>query len=81
VGDRPDLLAVYPAEPEIYHHKADNPDDPAIGPFGAAETGDGRLRCLSADEYHASPLMDAEYRQIMLEEQVEDSLLRWERGE
>ncbi|MCE9531678.1 MAG: hypothetical protein K8T89_11235 [Planctomycetes bacterium] len=78
VGDRPDLLAGYPAEPEIYHHKADNPDDPAIGPFGAAETAGERLRTLSEAEFRASPLARADYRQIMLEEQVEEALRRWE---
>jgi hypothetical protein len=80
VGDRMDLLAAYPAEPEIYHHKVHHPDNSAIGPYGAAETASDRLRCLSEDEYHASPLAGADYHQIMLEEQVEEFLLRWEGG-
>jgi hypothetical protein len=78
VDDRPDLLINYPTDPEIYHSKAHHPDNHAIGPHGAAETAGERLRRLSEDEYRDSPLADGDYHQIMLEEQVEESLLRWE---
>lgn len=81
VGDWPDLLAAYPTEPEIYHDKADHPDNPAVGPYGAAETAAGRLRNLSEDEFGVSPLTRGDYRQIVLEEQVEESLQRWENEE
>ncbi|CAN5251519.1 hypothetical protein BH11PLA2_BH11PLA2_37720 [soil metagenome] len=79
VGDRPDLLASYPSEPEIYHSKMDNQNNPVIGPYGAAETACGRIRCLNEDEYFASPLVNSDFRQIVLEEQVEESLSRWEK--
>ena len=78
VGDRPDLLAAFPAAPEIYHRKADHPDNPAIGPHGSAETADEQLRSLGGDEYRASPLVANEYRQVMLEEEVEGYLHRRE---
>jgi hypothetical protein len=78
VGDRLDLLAFYPAEPEIYHLKSDNLKNPEIGPYGSAERASNRLRFLSEEEYRTSPIANSDYRQIMLEEQVEKWLQRWE---
>ena len=78
IGDRPELLDAYENDPEIFHRKEDHPDDPTIGPYGAAESASGRLRCLSKEEYFASPFASSNYRQIMLEEEVEDLLTRWE---
>jgi hypothetical protein len=78
VDDWPDLLVAFSADPEIYHSKSDNMSNPAIGPHGAAETAAGRLRNLSEVEWRTSPLAYPDYRQIMLEEGLEEHLRRWE---
>lgn len=74
VGHREDLRSLFASAPEIYHSKADNQSDPAIGPHGSAETADGRLRHLSEQEATDAGLKKGTYRQLMIEEQFEQYL-------
>lgn len=61
VGHDEELLGGFPAEPEIYHKPGAWPGIDT-GEFGAAETADGRLRLIDADESRAVGLQDGTYR-------------------
>jgi len=73
-GQRVDLLELFPSAPEIYHNKADNPLNDQIGPFGSGERATGELRNLTEAEAKQLGLDRGTYRQIMLEEQLEEYL-------
>jgi hypothetical protein len=71
VGHREDLRGLFSATPEIYHSKADNPSNSAIGRYGSAETPEGKLRELSEPEATSIGLKQGTYRHLMIEEQFE----------
>jgi len=64
VGHNDGLLALFPAEPERYHQPQPTfPGLPPIGPFGAAETLDGRLRDVSEEESRRVGLLEDSFQQ------------------
>ncbi len=82
IGNDPQLLACFPAKPEIYHMKKYHLDDDLIGPFGSAENDDDELRAIDEDEARAVGLLDDSYQTGWLEERVpvclETMNRRWE---
>lgn len=74
LGFRNDLLCHFPAAPEIFHSKSDNLSNPRIGTYGSGETPAGKLRQLSQAEADEIGLTDRSYRQVRLEEEVEEFL-------
>jgi len=76
VGHAPDLLALFPSQPEIYHHKKYNQENHRIGPFGAAESPTGELRNLTEQEARDVGLLSDEYTQTMVPEELEAKLRR-----
>lgn len=71
VGQRDDLRRLFPPTPEIFHSKSDNLSNPAIGPYGSAETPEGELRHLTLQEATDIGMMSNDYRQVMVEEEFE----------
>jgi hypothetical protein len=61
IDHREDLLECFSANPELFHSKADNLNDPAIGPYGSAETSLGELRNLSESEATAFGVIQRTY--------------------
>lgn len=74
IAHRADLRGLFAPSPEIYHSKADNLSNPAIGSYGSAETPEGELRDLSERESTDLGLKHGTYRQLMIEEQFEHYL-------
>jgi hypothetical protein len=74
VGDREDLLRLFPKSPEIYHSKSDDSEDDEIGRYGSGETASGKLRNLAESEAKEIGLTQETYRQVILEEEFEDHL-------
>ena len=74
VSHRPDLLAHFPLDPEIYHFKRDHPRDDRIGSFGAAETVSGVLRSIESDEAARVGLLDGSYRTTVSASKVAELL-------
>ena len=71
LGIRSELASLFPAEPEIYHAKTGrNIENPAIGPYGSAETADNKLRSISKKEAEEVGLLSGEYRAVLLEERL-----------
>src|SRR5262249_39975415 len=56
------LLRLFPADPEIYHKPGAWPGIDT-GEFGAAETADGPLRMIDANEAREVGLQSGDYRQ------------------
>ena len=75
IGLRPDLLLYYPEDPEIFHRKSNNVDNPDIGDYGSAENSEGILRSLTEEESKSIPL-DSSYQYVLLESEVENFLNR-----
>jgi hypothetical protein len=68
------LLAIFPADPEIYHApQPPFPGLPRIGEFGAAETADGQLRDLTSAEARTIDL-GGSYQQYYEQGQFERAL-------
>lgn len=76
IGHRPDWLALFPTEPEIFHSKRDvlNASNPQIGTHGSAETPAGLLRDLRAEEAAGVGLTSGLYQQQFLESFLETQL-------
>ena len=70
VGHDESLLALFAAEPEIYHSPALAFPGVSIGEFGSAETAAGVLREISREEAEEVGLLDGSYRQVHLSERV-----------
>ena len=70
------MLASFPANPEVYHKPNAWPGIVDTGEFGAAETGDGKMRFIDADEARDVGLVDGTYRQtypaVYLQEVLDD---------
>jgi hypothetical protein len=75
VGQRPDLIKRF-REPEIYHHRRNDPGDGSYGEFGLAESTSGVIRRLSAKE--AAVVFPGgkvgSYRHAYLADQLEEYL-------
>ncbi|MBR7838506.1 hypothetical protein KDL01_34890 [Actinospica durhamensis] len=74
IGHDESLLARFPADPEIYHKPRRRPGVDDTGEFGAAETADGTLRFIDADEAQAVGLAEGTYRQTLLSPLLEKYL-------
>lgn len=74
LGHRADLLKLFPNAPEIYHAKVHHPANPKIGPYGSAETPTEELRQLTETEANEIGLTNNSYRQVRLEEELEQFL-------
>ena len=74
IGHDEGLLSLFPSEPELYYRKYPDDNNPAIGPYGAAENAAGRIRHVSKEEAEEVGLLSGEYRQVRLPEQVESYL-------
>ncbi|MFC9993764.1 hypothetical protein [Nocardia sp. NPDC127526] len=74
-GHNTDVLAAFPADPEIYHapHVWEEIDIDT-GEFGAAETADGRMRMIDSSEARDIGLTDNSYRQCVTAEHLQDLL-------
>jgi len=73
---RPDLLRLFPAEPEIYYDKRDYSDNPSIGPFGSAESPNGTLREISEAEAQSVGLISGQYQRVLSEDALVKHLQR-----
>ncbi|WP_329238599.1 hypothetical protein OG417_36115 [Actinoallomurus sp. NBC_01490] len=62
VGHDESLLALFSADPPIYHEPGAWPGIVDTGEFGAAESADGSLRFIDADEAREVGLQDGTYR-------------------
>lgn len=62
VGHDESLSALFPADPPIYHEPNAWPGIVDTGDFGAAETADGSMRFIDADEAREVGLQDGTYR-------------------
>ncbi|WP_052850258.1 hypothetical protein [Streptomyces avicenniae] len=69
VGHDPDLSALFPHEPEIYHRPGTDQS-----PYGVAETAGGRMRHIKRAEAEAVGLLDGTYRQIHQSDYVQKHL-------
>ena len=76
IACRPDLLQLFPTDPEIYHRKSDHRDNPNIGEYGSGETAAGKLRNLTKQEAEEIGLLTREYKQGWLEEIFEQYLAK-----
>lgn len=83
IGCEEELLKQFPQNPELFHPKQLHESDDSIGPFGSGETSTGTgpdrtdvLRNLTESEAREIGLLDGTYRQLMLEEQLEQHLAR-----
>lgn len=77
IGHDPALLALFPAEPEIYHRNVPQQRyGPEIGPYGSGETASGKLRHLTRTEAEEIGLLNDDYRQGYLSYQLEEYLNR-----
>ncbi|GLY70931.1 hypothetical protein [Amycolatopsis taiwanensis] len=74
VGHDEDLLALFPADPEIYHKPGAWPGIVDTGEFGAAETSDGTMRLIDAGEARDVGLQDGTYRQAYPSAYLQDVL-------
>ncbi len=74
IGHDESLLALFPAEPEIYHEPRRRPGVDDTGEFGAAETAEGPLRFIDAEEARAVGLADGSYEQTRLSPYLEQYL-------
>lgn len=74
VGNNPDLLALFPSDPPIYHSKMSWPNEDQIGPFGSAESASDRLRPISKQEAKEVGLLTGEYRCVLMEDEFEEFL-------
>jgi hypothetical protein len=70
VGNFPELLGLFPSNPEIFYMKKDHPSDDSVGPFGSAETPDGKMRVLEKAEAEALGLDSGWYRQTVIDDLV-----------
>jgi hypothetical protein len=68
------LLALFPADPPIYHRPNAWPGIVDTGTFGAAETADGTLRFIGPDEAREVGLADGTYRQVTLADYLQKQL-------
>ncbi|GAA2723381.1 hypothetical protein [Actinocorallia aurantiaca] len=69
------LLALFPAEPEIYHGTDLAFPGVSVGEFGAAETPSGELREIDEDEARAVGLLDGTYQQAYMSSHLQRLLL------
>jgi len=69
-----DLLAHFPANPEIYHKPNAWPGIIDTGEHGAAETADGTMRLIDAAEAETVGLHDGTYRQTRTAQHLEQRL-------
>lgn len=76
IDNRQDLLSLFPGKLEIFHSKADHPNDSKIGKYGSAETASGRLRVLSKSEALAIGLLTNRYQTCYMEEELPIELER-----
>jgi hypothetical protein len=79
VARRPDLISLFPASREIHYQKKDYPTHDNVGAHGAAESPDGVLRNLSAEEAAAMEELDRSYprQNSHLDEQVEILVVKY----
>lgn len=73
IGHDEGLLDLFPRAPEIYHAPDVWPDYD-FGEFGAAETADGDIRTIGAEEANAVGLRDGTYRQVYMSDELESFL-------
>ncbi|HWE91418.1 MAG TPA: hypothetical protein VG317_18300 [Pseudonocardiaceae bacterium] len=73
VGHDEGLLALFPAEPAVYHKPGQWPGID-LGEFGAAETADGTMRLIGSAEARDVGLQDGTYRQTVLAEHLQRRL-------
>jgi hypothetical protein len=69
IGHEPGLAKLFPSDPEIYHY-----GDEGSGKPDRAETAEGKLRDVGADEAREVGLADESYRQVYVAEQLERRL-------
>lgn len=69
-----ELLAHFPANPEIYHKPHAWPGIIDTGEHGAAETADGTMRLIDAAEAETVGLHNGTYRQTRTAEHLEQRL-------
>jgi len=74
IGHDEKLLSLFPAEPEIYHSDQILDDGLQIGPYGSGETASGQLRHLTKEEAEEIGLLNGEYSQVYLSEELENYL-------
>lgn len=74
VGYVPEILALFPQEPEIYHRKTDFPMDDRIGAHGSAENARAQLRTITEQEAEEIGLLTQEYPGVLIEEEFESFL-------
>ncbi|MFB9834596.1 hypothetical protein [Actinoallomurus acaciae] len=74
VGHDESLLALFPADPPIYHEPGAWPGIVDTGEFGAAETAGGSLRFIDADEAREVGLQDGTYRSGYVAEHLQKIL-------
>lgn len=74
VGNREDLLKLFPKSPEIFHEPSDDPEDEEIGPYGCGETAAEKLRDLTEREAKEIGLIQGTYLQTMSGETFEEYL-------
>lgn len=74
VGHDSSLLALFPADPPIYHRPGAWPGIVDTGTHGAAETADGELRLIGQDEAREVGLSDGTYRQTRTAAHLEQHL-------
>lgn len=70
IGHDVDLLDLFPRDPEIYH-APDIWPNLDLGEFGAAETADGGIRPIGAEEADVMGVRDGSYRQVHMSEQLQ----------
>jgi hypothetical protein len=71
VGHDKGLVELFP-RPEIFHRP--DPDEPDVGPHGAAETASGELRALSREEAEAIGVLEPDFRQTWEPDALEEHL-------
>jgi hypothetical protein len=69
IGHEAALAKLFPSDPEIYHYS-----DKASGKPDRAETAEGKVRDVGAEEARDVGLADESYRQVYLAEQLERRL-------
>lgn len=76
IGNRVDLLKLFPADAEIYHYKKDNIDNDHIGMYGSAESPNGVIRKITEEEAKDVGLLDNSYEACRLEENLQELLCK-----
>lgn len=71
VGHDDNLLARFPAEPEIFYRGLSVDGTTDYGPYGSGETAAGRLRRLTKSEAEEIGLLSGVYRQLCPAEYIE----------